>query len=330
MSVDNLALEVKACALSIIIPVYNADNYLGRTLDSILAQSFQDYEIILIDDCSTDGSGHIMESYRTDRIECLYSEKNTGGPSAPRNRGVTKAKGKYILFFDSDDVMLPGKLDAIFDALESNPDIGLVCTNFQSINEAGNLLNDNYLREYTRFRTKFIQVDDGAFRLNKRDAYAELLNANFVGTSSVAIPRKVFVELGGFNTTLTNSEDYHLWLRISDKYDFVFLDNPYHQYRIHQDSISFRGGESAKNRIRVLSSHLERDLLSGEMKSVRRRLAENHFSAGLFEYGRGEVLLARGHFHCALKYGRDWKSLKHYITSFFPKSIVIKIHDLVK
>lgn len=96
--------------VSIIVPVYNAENFLYRTVDSILAQTYENWELLLADDCSTDQSRDIMKSYTDERIHCFYCEKNSG-PAGARNLALRKASGQYIAFLDADDFWLPQKLE---------------------------------------------------------------------------------------------------------------------------------------------------------------------------------------------------------------------------
>jgi glycosyltransferase involved in cell wall biosynthesis len=132
---------------SIVIPAYNAGAYIIKTLDSIVSQSLEDFECLVIDDGSTDNTAELVAAYHDARIR-LIRQANSGGPASPRNQGVNQAKGEYIFMFDSDDIMLPDKLRVTVGALDAHPDVDIVFTNFQSINDAGELLNANYLQEY--------------------------------------------------------------------------------------------------------------------------------------------------------------------------------------
>ena len=96
--------------VSIIVPVYNAENFLSRTVDSILAQTYENWELLLADDCSTDQSRDIMKSYTDERIHCFYCEKNSG-PAGARNLALRHASGQYVAFLDADDFWLPQKLE---------------------------------------------------------------------------------------------------------------------------------------------------------------------------------------------------------------------------
>ena len=106
--------------ISVIVPMYNAEKYLGLCINSILAQTFKDFELILIDDCSTDKTLEVAKSFKDSRIKLLQNEKNLGTPGAVRNVGIDAAQGEYIFFCDNDDVMLPNALEILYSTAKIN------------------------------------------------------------------------------------------------------------------------------------------------------------------------------------------------------------------
>ena len=121
--------------LSVIMPVYNGEKYLAEAIESILAQSFTDFELLIVDDASGDGSAQIIRSYerRDNRIRFIQLEQNMGVADA-RNRGIAAATGKFITFMDDDDISLPKRLEKQVEFLQSNPDIGAVGTCCRFVN----------------------------------------------------------------------------------------------------------------------------------------------------------------------------------------------------
>ncbi len=301
---------------SIIIPVYNAQDYIDLTLNSILDQDFDDYEILLVDDCSTDFSKEKIEPFLAENIKYFREPKNSGGPSIPRNTGIRHSSGKYIFLFDSDDVMLPGKLRESVLALESCPEIGLLHTNFQSISEQGGVLAEDFLTEYTSFRLEFSREGKDWFRLKSGSAYKALLKANFVGTSSVAVPRWVFNKLGYFDDQLTNGDDFDLWLRISRSYDFLFIDKVLHQYRIQPNSISFRGGQNILNKIRVLERQQERPQDADDIERIDNLLAVYYCQAGMADVASRNRKVARKHLLKSFRLKASIVPVKYYLASY--------------
>ena len=106
--------SMKSPIVSVVTPCYNSGNYIGETIESVISQTFQDWEMIIVDDCSDDNSAAIITQYveKDSRIKYFKTEKRTGSPSAPRNIGVNNSSGQYIAFLDSDDLWLPHKLES--------------------------------------------------------------------------------------------------------------------------------------------------------------------------------------------------------------------------
>jgi glycosyltransferase involved in cell wall biosynthesis len=310
-------------AISIIIPVYNAEGFIGETLKSIFDQNFTDYEILLIDDCSSDNSKNKITPFLTDNIHYFCEEKNAGGPSKPRNTGIEKAQGKYIMFFDSDDLMLPNKLLETFNALEQNEHIGLLCTNFQSIDVNSNIISPDFLAEYQSFRSCLSPLTDSLFKIKSNLAYSSLLKANFIGTSSVTIPKKILDGLDGFDESLTNGDDLDMWFQITNKFDILFISHPLHQYRIQPNSISFRGGaKNSLNRIIVLKKQLALFPSKSNLQRINKRLAKNYNEAGMVEFRNSQMANARSYFTQSIRYYFNVSVVKYYLASFLNKALL--------
>ena len=151
-------VKVDVPAVSIIIPMYNAEKYVGECLDSILAQTFDDYEVIIVDDCSTDNSRAIVESYMpkfnrdVERLKLICSEVNSGGASVPRNKGLKFARGEYIMFVDSDDAITPTALEELYPTAKKFNADALYCEKYYEIPEGEKFTTDkNFLKERTFF-----------------------------------------------------------------------------------------------------------------------------------------------------------------------------------
>ena len=120
--------------VSVVIPAYNAADYLGETLESVLAQDCGELEVLVVDDGSTDGTADVVDALDDPRLRCIRLDPS-GGPSRPRNRGVEAARAPWVALFDSDDLMLPGKLRRAVELFEQRPQLGLVFTDFVKFRE---------------------------------------------------------------------------------------------------------------------------------------------------------------------------------------------------
>lgn len=204
--------------VSVIMPVYNAGKYVAFAIDSVLAQSYSDWELLVIDDCSTDSSIAIINKYaeKDQRIRLFHTEKASGSPTTPRNIGVKMAKGRYIAFLDSDDVWLPNKLEEQVPLFE-NPDIAVVFSNYEKMTETG--LRSNRIIYAPR-------VTD----------YKRLLKGNVIGNvTGVYDTRKV----GKILFQPVHHEDYVLWLSILKKgYIACNTNTVTALYRLRKQSVS--------------------------------------------------------------------------------------------
>ena len=155
--------------VSVLIPVYNVEKYIARCLDSVLAQTFQDFEIIVVDDCGTDDTMHIVDEYaqKDHRIKIIHHDKNHG-PMVARQTAYINASGKYIIFLDSDDFLQPNAIETLYKRiLESKADI--VCTEYQVVNNAGIIeKHDSKIRgEYNSLNIIELLINDNDYQLLK-------------------------------------------------------------------------------------------------------------------------------------------------------------------
>lgn len=195
---------MKKSLVSVVIPTYNRAKELNRAIKSVLKQTYKKWELIIVDDGSTDDTKKVVQNYMKKykkKIKYLYQRNK--GQGAARNYGIKRAKGEFIAFLDSDDEWLPEKLEKQIK-LFSNPNIGLAYS-------ASNL-------------------NKGPFYRGK--VLMQLINKNFITNSSVVIRRKVLKKSGYFGEEdwLRNIEDYDLWLRIALNFEFDYINKPLVKY----------------------------------------------------------------------------------------------------
>lgn len=283
-------------AASVIIPCHNATEFLAETLGSILSQSWQDFEILIVDDGSTDDPGPIVASFNEDRIHLIYAPAS-GGPSRPRNLAAAQARGRYLFFCDADDTMLPDKMKKQVDVLDKYPDFGLVFTNFQVVGPQNQLLSPSFLEKYDTLWRIIAESSLQGGGIDRDLMFSGLLRANFIGTSGVAMHRKVFEDLGGFDEDLRSSEDFDFWVRIARKYTCAYLDIVGHAYRVHPESIMQKksialhlAGDKVLKRLL--------DYAPGPMdrRSILRKLSKKQCCLGYFHERHGDLDSARFHY----------------------------------
>jgi glycosyltransferase involved in cell wall biosynthesis len=302
---------VQGPLVSVVIPCYNSALYLSETIESVLSQDYANIELILVDDGSEDDTANVVGRFSDSRLRYFYQDPS-GRPSTPRNLGISKSVGRHIFLFDSDDIMLPGKIRPSVALLEKLPDIGLLFTNFAVLDEEKGLLPGTFLENYHGFhKLARRQIEHNAYFIRSADAYAGLIHENFIGTSGVAIPREVFSRLGGFDQTLTSGEDVDLWFRIAKLYDLVYLDIVGHRYRIRSMSVE-RGSllRNAPNRIAVLNRQRVPGLPRHLAAQLRRRIAKNYLAMGYTHQCSGTLALARRTYLRGLKEHVSWPLLR--------------------
>ncbi|MCI0565272.1 MAG: glycosyltransferase, partial [Nitrososphaera sp.] len=216
--------------VSVVIPAYNCAQHIAETLQSVLDQDYPNLEIIVVDDGSIDNTRDVVTQFHSERITYLY-QSNSGGPSRPRNVGIARAQGQYVALFDSDDVMLPGKIRAAAEFLTRESHLGLVFTNFVKYDEIKGLYPGTVLDNYDYFRNVAKrQVSDRQYIIKGELAYEALISENYIGTSSVVIPKEVFSRVGTFDESVSGPEDFDMWLRVTSAYDIGFIDMIGHRY----------------------------------------------------------------------------------------------------
>jgi glycosyltransferase involved in cell wall biosynthesis len=208
--------------VSVIIPTYNRANLIEKAIESVLNQAYQDFEIIVVDDGSTDNTGEIIRGFKDKRVKYIKKYKKNKGSSVARNIGIKVARGKYIAFLDSDDEWLPEKLDKQIEVLQSeSPEVGVVYSNLLYIDENGKNMSK--------------------FRNPKKEGYIyeDLLCKNYVGTDSTLLIRKeCFHRVGLFDDLLNTQQDWDMWIRIAKYYRFALIKVPLVKYRLHSNQIS--------------------------------------------------------------------------------------------
>jgi glycosyltransferase involved in cell wall biosynthesis len=192
-------------AFSVIIPAYNEADLVGSAIESVLRQSRSDWEAIVVDDGSTDGTAEAVRPFeeRDPRIRLL--RKENAGLSAARNSGFEVARGRYVSFLDSDDLLMPGYLEAMGAALDADPDAGLAYTDAWLMDA-----DTRRIKRTTAMSPWTPAVHPAALSL---DMIRLLIPDNFIFVSTT-VPRSVLDDVGLFDPELRSAEDYDLWLRI--------------------------------------------------------------------------------------------------------------------
>jgi glycosyltransferase involved in cell wall biosynthesis len=202
------------------MPAYNAARYLGEAVESVLTQTFADFELLVIDDGSSDQTPSIAQQYARADPRVRFLPRSHRGLVAVLNEGCREAKARYIARLDADDVALPDRLDRQVAFLDEHPDVALLGGGMTFIREDG-----------TPFRDSIPPLDHDLIVLHLSDY-------NCFYHSSVLFRRSAWQCLGGYRDTLRHAEDYDLWLRMSERYQVGNLPSLLGCYRSHDDRVS--------------------------------------------------------------------------------------------
>jgi glycosyltransferase involved in cell wall biosynthesis len=205
--------------VSVVIATYNMAAYLPLAVRSALEQTYQDVEVLIVDDGSTDGTRGIVGPLLEDRrVKYLYQENK--GQAAAKNHGIREARGEYIAFLDADDVWVREKLEQQIPLFLRSPAVGVVYSKLAFINEAG---EETGISDYELFRGR---------------VSGPLLISNFVGFGTSVVRRRCFERLGIFDESMKMGIDYDLWLRFSTEFEFDYVDRPLLRYRVWSGQMS--------------------------------------------------------------------------------------------
>jgi len=312
--------------VSVVIPTYNSAKYLPETINSILSQDYDELEIIVVDDHSTDNTKETIKELTSSKIRYICLEKNHGGPSKPRNVGVKAAKGKYVAFCDSDDVYASSRIKDAVQFLCNNPELGMVFTDEQKFNELTDEDFGNFLKEYDLFHAlPKKKVAENYFVIDSDHAFSCLFYENYIMPSGVTVPVSVFQKIGYFDETITNGDDRDMWFRISKIYPVGFINKIGFKYRKRENSISSRGYELAINRSKVIRKQLETDLSPALRKRCYEIIANNMYGIGYYYQSRGEMKDARKHYFQSLLESFNWPALRGLFISVLGKKIYFSL-----
>lgn len=205
--------------VSIITPTYNRERFIGEAVESVLDQTFADFELLIVDDGSTDSTVERLRQYREDpRVQYFHQENQ--GQSIARNHALQHARGEFICFLDSDNAWVPDKLERQFAAFEETPDVDVVYGDIITIDEAGTELSRDNMRRHSGFIA------------------LQMLKDNCVSMNTAMARRRCFDELGGMSGKRRVADDYDLWLRFSARYRFRYIPEYLAYYRVMDDQIS--------------------------------------------------------------------------------------------
>lgn len=266
--------------VTVLLPTYNAAKYVESAIQSLRDQTFDSFEILVVDDGSTDGTLDIVESFEDDRIRVIRRDEPAGGLPGALNRGLELARGEYVGRQDADDRSLPTRLARQVGVLDDDPSTAMVGTSAHLLDADGD-----------RYETRIVPTSP---------TFADLLEKNHFVHGSVLFRRDTVLDLGGYDTAVSHAEDYDLWLRLAHETTVRNIADPLYELRLHDESVY-------GDQLRTVKLHaaFARQRALGGTDLTGQTLREQGVDAVYADLGAGERL--RFHREMAqelLRYGR--------------------------
>lgn len=293
--------------VSVIIPAYNAEKFIAETIESIIAQTYPNIEVIIVDDGSTDQTSRIVHGYQP-RVRYYY-QRNSGGSSIPRNTGIAHSLGDYLCFNDADDLMIPDRIATQVDFLERHPDVGLVFSNYRNFNEEGPYPNSHFetcqiLHSYLKDQEELI-IDNACLYLAQE---------NFGIASSFLMRKRLQLNELFFEPSLKCSEDFHFYYRLSKKTKVGIINKVGMMRRLHGNNMS---GDTEKMLPGCIRSYTM--LREGENDAQARYYLDKFIACFWSDFSRYNA-----------NHGRYLQALRQEVRAFCIDFCLLRLYLLVK
>lgn len=302
--------------LTVLMPVYNGEKFLKEAIESILNQTFEDFEFLIIDDKSQDGSKDIVLSFRDKRIRFIQNERNLG-QTQTLNKGVGYSLGQYIARIDQDDRALPQRFNKEINILDKFDEISLVYSDSFIIDEEGKR-RDKTLFDYVKPSRSFI--------------FENLLRRNFITGNTALFRKNIFTEIGMYNSNYAIAAEYDVFLRLARAHKVDFIKEPLAEYRLHPANKS-ADTEKATQEIIAILINLDADSLEKNQKKILNKAISWHIaSLGIHYLSRGNRKLCKAKAKEALK--ADFFNAKAiieiFLATFFPQAFIDSLRSFKK
>jgi len=288
--------------VSVIIPVFNGGKFIKQALESVYSQSYKNFEVVCVDDGSTDNTGTTIKDF--DKRIIYYYSQNNKGQAAARNTAIGLSHGDLIAFLDADDIWFPDKLKLQIKYLLDHPEVGMVHSNISIVTNG--LITTRELPIIKRHRSFSI--------------FDELYLGNFINATVVVLRRECLNIVGLFDESLRRVEDYDLWLRVAANFKVGYQDVVTGIYRMHSDNTS---RDTIATNIEVLKvlckmrNLYPQHILKIPKKKINNRYLRLNYSIGYEYFSKFDLVNARRYFLNALKFKKTSIPIYTYILSTF-------------
>jgi len=278
------------------MPAFNVDAYIGEAIESVLTQSVSDWELIVVDDGSTDGTAEIVRGFKDPRIR-IFQQENAG-ISAARNRGIRESCGKFIAFFDSDDRLRPEAIERLSGALEKTANACVAYGEWIVMNEEGVVFGSNRGPVFSP------RPSGNVLRI--------ILQKNFIMGGAVLVRTGCLLKTDGFNNDLPTNQDWDMWCRLATIGEFIYIGRgPVMEYRFRRDSITRTSLSDISKRLHCIDAvygnpEIKKFFTERELIRLRRKREASFFSKIGAEYLKS----------------RNWQQARHYFLESLRRKLL--------
>lgn len=316
--------------VSVILAAYNGEKYIRQAIDSILGQTFKDFELLAVDDGSTDATAEILEGYsRSDARTKVFHQSNSGRPSFPRNFALDRAKGDYICFVDHDDWSHPDRLRQLVSGLDAHTNWIAAFHDIQFVDSDGRELPGTFLRRISYLEKtagSLSRVDDSWWETN--DQYFAFMCRYVPGIqiqSAMVARNRIDYAKFRFDTDFAIMDDSDMWYRLALQGTMGFLDLVLGYYRQHPVSLTEKLLTMARDRVKLHDKNFVRAgerLDAAALQRYCSRIADLYFDLGYLLYDNYEFGEARENYRSAIHWGRLRKYYVALAKTYLPMRLV--------
>jgi len=330
--------------VSVIIPAYNSSKYLKNAIDSVRNQTFENYEIIIVDDGSTDNTRYLVREYKND-VKYLYQEN--GGVAKARNTGIMNASGDYLAFLDADDVWLPQKLEMQIECMKYMNNVHLSFTNFITVSgdiereydsfaRTFNIVKEFHVRIEDMFSNKILFKDKSIdVELMWGDIFKYLFLGNFILPSTVMIKKETIEKGNLFDENYRVAEETDYFLRVSRNYDIGYINYPLTKYNMPSvNNLSGRANTETliKNALKSqLKFKNENNYRVEEKKYVKRGISKTYLRLAYYYLSELRIMEAQKSSVLSLNENiYEHRAILIFLASILPGHVLKKIQCIAQ
>jgi glycosyltransferase involved in cell wall biosynthesis len=304
--------------ITVVVPAFNSEKYIDETLCSILNQTLAADEIIVVDDCSTDGTVKRVRHYGK-AVTLIALRQNTGGASIPRNIGIDAARSKWVAPLDADDLMLPQKLERQAMMIARFPDISVGFSDFALFGAMNP--RHSHCMIYSYFKRHLLSGANGIHRLPTPYPLEAMMHENYVGSGALIVQKAAWKSIAGYDESMRSAEDMDFVTRLAERYDFGFVDEVLHKYRVRNDSKSSNKIRCYSHALATLRRYMSWSLSAKCQQALENQIQNYESDLAYLQGSDGNILRTIGHLWQAARFGAP----REKVCCTFPKILLKSI-----